>query len=75
MLINGYWEDLTFTIQEGEAGVWWRVVDTALPSPHDIAEPGHEVRLDRPDYRVGARSVVVLRRPAEPARSGPSPLP
>ena len=75
VLINGYWEDLTFTIQEGPAGAWWRVVDTGLPSPHDIAEPGHEVRLDHLHYRAGARSVVVLRRPAERASNGRSPLP
>jgi isoamylase len=62
VLINAYWKDLTFTTQEGQAGEWLRVVDTSLPSPDDLAEPGQEMRLDSLQYPVGARSVVVLRR-------------
>ncbi len=64
VMVNAYWQDLTFTIQEGKAREWRRVVDTALPSPQDIAEPGHEAPLARLDYLVQARSIVVLRRPA-----------
>ena len=62
VMINAYWEDLTFTVQEGKAREWRRVVDTSLPSPQDIAEPGQETPLTRLDYPVKARSVVVLRR-------------
>lgn len=62
VMINAYWEDLTFTIQEGRAGDWRRVVDTSLPSPDDVVEPGNEVQLASLDYRVPARSVVVLSR-------------
>ncbi len=40
VLINAYWEDLIFTIQEGQAEEWRRVVDTSLASPEDIAETG-----------------------------------
>jgi glycogen operon protein len=62
VLINAYWGDLVFTVQEGRPEEWLRVVDTSLPSPEDIAEPGQETRLTRLDYLVKARSVVVLRR-------------
>lgn len=68
VMINAYWEDLTFTIQEGFPGEWLRVVDTSLPSPQDIAEPGQEARIQTAWYPVGARSVVVLRRSARPHR-------
>ena len=33
VMINAYWEDLLFTIQDGRASAWRRVVDTSLPSP------------------------------------------
>lgn len=62
VMINAYWEDLDFIIQQGQSGEWLRVVDTSLPSPDDLAEPGQETQLDSLDYSVEARSVVVLRR-------------
>ncbi len=62
VMINAFWEDLTFRIQDGEAQEWLRVVDTSLPSPDDIRERGTEPRLASLDYRVKARSVVVLRQ-------------
>jgi isoamylase len=52
-----------FYVQEGEAEEWLLVANTGLPSPQDIAGPGHEVALKGPDYLVGERSVVVLYRP------------
>jgi isoamylase len=63
VMINAYWEDLTFTVQEGQAGHWRRVVDTALESPADFCEPGAEVPLTSADYVVRGRSVVALVRP------------
>jgi glycogen operon protein len=62
VMINAYWDDLTFTIQEGQAGDWLRVVDTSLPSPDDIVEPGEERPLHSLQYRVHSRSIVVLQR-------------
>jgi isoamylase len=62
VMINAYWEDLDFTIQEGSPGEWLRVVDTSLASPHDIAADGSEKALNTMDYPVAARSVVVLLR-------------
>jgi len=62
VMINAYWQDLPFIIQEGEAHDWWRVADTSLPSPSDFAESGKEVRLQSPNYTVKARSIVILIR-------------
>jgi isoamylase len=62
VMINAYWEDLTFAIQEGQAGDWLRVVDTSRPSPDDIAAPGSEPRLQSLEYRLPARSIAVLYR-------------
>jgi pullulanase/glycogen debranching enzyme len=61
VMINAYREPLTFALQE--AGPWRRVMDTSLPSPDDIAEPGHEVAVVGPAYRVASRSIAVLVRP------------
>jgi isoamylase len=57
VMINAWWEPLTFTIQA--AGTWRRIVDTTLATPDDI---GDGVILGGPGYRVGPRSVVVLVR-------------
>lgn len=62
IMVNSYWQDLNFTIQEGHANEWGRVVDTSLPSPSDFSEPGEEVFLESSTYNVKARSVVVLLR-------------
>jgi len=60
VMINAYSEELTFRVKEGRPEDWRRAVDTRLPSPQDIAEPGQGVRLKDLDVRVGARSVVIL---------------
>ncbi|HEC16726.1 MAG TPA: glycogen-debranching protein [Sedimenticola sp.] len=60
VMINAWWRDLVFSVQQGDPGRWRRVIDTARESPHDIEDPGREAPLQGPDYRVGARSVVVL---------------
>jgi isoamylase len=62
VMVNNGPQDLVFTVQEGDPGDWLRVVDTALPAPNDIYQPGEEPPLDSLEYRVGSRSVVVLRR-------------
>ncbi|MFH1114987.1 MAG: isoamylase [Pseudomonadota bacterium] len=62
VMINAFWDDLVFTIQEGSTGEWLRVVDTGLESPGDIMDRGREPVLTSGDYRVKARSVVVLVR-------------
>jgi len=60
VMINSHWEDHYFIIPEGPDFKWYRAVDTALPGPEDILEPGNEVNLDVAGYTVRARSVVVL---------------
>ena len=60
VMINAYWEDLNFQIQEGEVNGWMRVADTSMPSPLDLLESGKEEALGSLNYKVKARSVVVL---------------
>ena len=62
VMINTFWEALDFTVQEGQPIDWLRLVDTSLDSPADISEPGQESALTEMVYRLGPRSVVVLRR-------------
>jgi glycogen operon protein len=62
VMINAFWTDLTFVVQEGPSDMWCRAVDTAQPSPDDFCEPGSEAPLPSPRYVVRARSVVVLIR-------------
>jgi isoamylase len=62
VMINGYWQDRSFTVPECQTSEWWRVVDTARPSPGDIVERGNEPPLEAASYTVRARSVVVLHR-------------
>ena len=59
-MINAYWEDLEFEVQEGMAQQWRRFVDTALPPPDDFAEAG--IPLQRTKYMVAPRSIVILCR-------------
>ncbi len=60
VMINAYWEELEFHIQEGTAQEWLRVVDTALTSPDDFAERGDSLGVA--SYLLAPRSVVVLLR-------------
>ena len=62
VMVNAYTGDLHFIIQEGRASDWLRVVDTSFLPPDHFAEPGLEIRLQNLDYRVKARSIVVLIR-------------
>lgn len=60
VMLNAYWEPLTFELPPLQgAQQWYRIVDTALPSPEDfchssVAQPVKE------QYPVIARSAVVL---------------
>jgi isoamylase len=60
VMVNAYWEPLTFTIQEGSEREWRRIADTGLPSPDDFSERG--VPLDRMSYQVAPRSIVIFTR-------------
>lgn len=68
VMINAYWEDLVFRLQEGKAGEWYRVVDTSVASPLDFCQCENRKPLRSPIYPVKARSIVVLVRPRVPAQ-------
>jgi glycogen operon protein len=61
VMINAYWEKLEFHVQDGKAQEWIRMVDTSLTSPADFLDNG--LRLQRTQYVVAPRSIVVLLRP------------
>ena len=59
--LNAYLKRLTFDLPKPSKGYnWHRVVDTSLPSPNDIAEPGAELAIAGAAYLVEPRSTVVL---------------
>ena len=60
VMINSYWESLTFVVQATASGTWARVIDTGSESPIDFLEPGAEAVLTSTAYSVGPRSIVVL---------------
>ena len=74
VMINACDQPLRFHVQEGQGGDWRRVVDTSLPSPQDLADPGAESALTSLDYEVAPRSVVVLTRGAS-AKTDRQPVP
>jgi isoamylase len=61
VMINAYWQELQFQIQEGAPEDWVRIVDTALPATDDFSEAG--LPLQQTTYQVAPRSIVVLLRP------------
>jgi isoamylase len=62
VMINAFWQDLEFIVQEGAAEDWLRVIDTSRNSPEDISELDQGESLFSIRYKVAARSVVVLLR-------------
>ncbi|MHB1678548.1 MAG: glycogen debranching protein [Sulfuriferula sp.] len=63
VMINSYWEELRFDIQDTNAtNHWRRVVDTSLESPSDFLEAGLETPMRASHYHVAARAVVILVR-------------
>ena len=60
VMFNMYWEALDFEVPRIEGRSWYKVVDTAEPSPMDIVEPCQEVVVSGNNYLVKDRSVVIL---------------
>jgi glycogen operon protein len=61
--INSYWECLDFQLPSPppeSGGGWQRIIDTALPSPYDIADPGDACLISSLRYAVKSRSLVML---------------
>jgi isoamylase len=72
VMVNAGADDVLFTVQEGTASEWRRVVDTGRPSPDDIVGEGEAPKLESLLHGVRSRSVVVLvrdRGTASPAAS------
>ena len=60
-IANAYEGDLDFELPQIGEREWFRVVDTAQPSPSDVAEDGQEFPLlSQESYAVQARSVAVF---------------
>jgi isoamylase len=64
VMLNMEWEDLDFDVPPLADRKWYRVLDTAESSPHDIAEnlaePGEETMVSGNVCHVKNRSVVIL---------------
>jgi isoamylase len=64
VVLNMEWQDLDFDVPPLADRKWYKIVDTAQPSPHDIAEnladPGEEAVISGNTCHVKKRSVVVL---------------
>jgi glycogen operon protein len=58
VMINAHWQDAHFVMQEGYG--WRRAIDTSLPGPQAMLDPGNEEPIGTTSYCVKARSVVVL---------------
>ncbi len=60
-IAHANWEDAEFELPDIGPREWFRLVDTALPSPQDIADEGQESPLRSQDsYRVEGRSVAIF---------------
>jgi glycogen operon protein len=62
VMMNMWEEGLSFEVPAVAGRCWYRAVDTARTSPHDIESPGHEPEAEVFEnmYWVQPRSVVVL---------------
>jgi glycogen operon protein len=60
VMFNMYWETLDFELPPIEGREWYKVIDTAEPSPVDIMEPEQETLVLDNVYFVEGRSIVVL---------------
>jgi len=61
VLLNAYWEPLTFALPPLQASQQWhRIVDTAQPSPKDFCQVGEEKIEGQTDYQAGPRSSVLF---------------
>ncbi len=59
-ILNMELGDVTFALPPVPGRRWYRVADTALSAPDDIANPGEEIPVEGDTYRATNRSVVIL---------------
>jgi glycogen operon protein len=61
VILNAYWKPLTFELPLLlQTEHWYRIVDTALPTPDDICQPAIAPIVVGSSYRAEGRSAVVL---------------
>ncbi len=60
VMLNMEWDDLDFDLPSINGRQWYRVVDTALPSPDDIVGTEQAPLISGNTYRLQKHSVVVL---------------
>ncbi len=60
VILNMEWSDLDFEIPLLTDRQWLKMIDTALPSPKDIVEPGQGILVSGNTCHVTKHSVVVL---------------
>ncbi len=62
LIVNAYWEALTFELPEPESagGAWRRWIDTALDPPQEIVDWRAAPAISGLTYQAGPRSVAVL---------------
>ena len=60
--INMHWEMHGFELPQLPEGYSWHIFsNTGMESPHDICEPGKEVKLhNQNEVLVGDRSIIIL---------------
>lgn len=62
VMLNAFWEPLAFELPPLAPRMsWFRIVDTHLPTPEDIAERETDYPLQTGHYLVAPRTSVVLR--------------
>jgi len=62
ILINAYWQSLSFSVALEGPGTWKRVIDTSLSSPNDILDTAAAQPILTSAYDVQPRSIVILTR-------------
>ncbi|MDJ0681084.1 MAG: glycogen debranching protein GlgX [Xenococcaceae cyanobacterium MO_167.B52] len=61
VMFNSYWEPLIYELPRLRQGhSWYRIIDTALPTPDDFCELATAPLVKEPYYQVEARTSVVL---------------
>ena len=63
VMMNMYWDALTFEIPAAAGPEWHLVIDTSADSPNDIVDLDHAAQFAGTTCRVGGRSIIVLGSP------------
>lgn len=60
VMINAFWEPLSFELPKNGVRNWRQIIDTSLPHPKDIFTEKKAPKYSKNNYLVQDRSVVVL---------------